>query len=230
MKYVIDIEDKPVDGLYKAKNFNTLVFDQEGLNRLEPLSDCILTSDSLLASDVRPGDRIEVCGIDMDVLDTHYPSSETGDKYGVLCLSRRSVCDQHFDSDTNNWRKSALRVHLNDIYKSELDMKFVDSLLPFKRDLLSGDGLRSYKDCIDTISILSVEEYRLYRQYICPKSEAWWLLTAYSINNKYRKYVQVVDYEGVVTHIFVQSGGNVPLCGVVPLFLLRPSTRVKLIS
>lgn len=226
MRYAIDIEDEPVNGLYKAKNFNTLVFDQEGLNRLEPLSDCILTSDSLLASDVRSGDHIEVCGIDMDVLDTHYPSSETGDKYGVLCLSRHSVCDQHFDSNTNNWCKSALRVYLHNTYKSKLDLKFVDSLLPFKRDLLSGDGLRSYKDCIDVISILSVEEYRLYRQYIFSNPAiSWWLLTAFSAYHKHKKWIQIVDPDGVITYSLVTCK-----YGIKPLFLLRPSTKVKLIS
>jgi phosphorylcholine metabolism protein LicD len=35
MKYIIDIEDQAVNGLYKAKNFKTLVFDGYGLDRLE---------------------------------------------------------------------------------------------------------------------------------------------------------------------------------------------------
>lgn len=34
MKYIIDIEDQAVNGLYKAKNFKTLVFDRYGLDRL----------------------------------------------------------------------------------------------------------------------------------------------------------------------------------------------------
>lgn len=34
-KYIIEIEDEPVNGLYKAKAFNTLVFDQNGLDRLK---------------------------------------------------------------------------------------------------------------------------------------------------------------------------------------------------
>lgn len=38
-KYIIDIADEPVGGLYKAKAFNTLVFDAEGLNRLEKVED-----------------------------------------------------------------------------------------------------------------------------------------------------------------------------------------------
>lgn len=46
MKYIIDIEDEPmiandlwkneVDELYKAKGFNSLVFDKNGLNKLTP--------------------------------------------------------------------------------------------------------------------------------------------------------------------------------------------------
>ena len=38
-KYIIEIEDKPVGGLYKAKGFRTLVFDAEGLSRLEKIED-----------------------------------------------------------------------------------------------------------------------------------------------------------------------------------------------
>lgn len=39
MKYIIEIEDKPINGtdLYKAKEFKTLVFDRYGLNHLEAL-------------------------------------------------------------------------------------------------------------------------------------------------------------------------------------------------
>lgn len=38
-KYIIEIEDWPVNGLYKAKGFKTLVFDEEGLRRLEKVED-----------------------------------------------------------------------------------------------------------------------------------------------------------------------------------------------
>lgn len=34
-KYIIEIEDEPVNGLYIAKGFHTLVFDEEGLRRLK---------------------------------------------------------------------------------------------------------------------------------------------------------------------------------------------------
>ena len=38
MKYIIEIEDEPKGGLYKAKNFNTLVFDRNGLDKLKRYS------------------------------------------------------------------------------------------------------------------------------------------------------------------------------------------------
>ena len=38
-KYIIEIEDIPVGGLYKAKAFRTLVFDYEGLSRLEKVKE-----------------------------------------------------------------------------------------------------------------------------------------------------------------------------------------------
>ena len=42
MKYIIDIEDQAVNGLYKAKNFKTLVFDGYGLDRLEKYDDALV--------------------------------------------------------------------------------------------------------------------------------------------------------------------------------------------
>lgn len=38
-KYIIEIEDEPVNGLYIAKGFRTLVFDEAGLNRLVKVSE-----------------------------------------------------------------------------------------------------------------------------------------------------------------------------------------------
>jgi len=42
MKYIIDIEDQPVGGLYRAKNFKTLVFDGYGLDRLEKYDEVLI--------------------------------------------------------------------------------------------------------------------------------------------------------------------------------------------
>ena len=54
MKYIIDIEDTPKDGLYKATNFKTLVFDEYGLSRLEkmpepPKEEPLMVGDEVVA-------------------------------------------------------------------------------------------------------------------------------------------------------------------------------------
>lgn len=52
-KYIIELEDKPVgnSGLYKVKGFNSLVFDQNGLNKLEPYIESIKPGDILKHTD-----------------------------------------------------------------------------------------------------------------------------------------------------------------------------------
>ena len=45
-KYVIELEDEPItNGLWKVKGFNSLVFDQNGLDKLTPLNDVISVGD-----------------------------------------------------------------------------------------------------------------------------------------------------------------------------------------
>ena len=45
-KYVIELEDKPItNGLWKVKGFNSLVFDQNGLDKLTPFNDAISVGD-----------------------------------------------------------------------------------------------------------------------------------------------------------------------------------------
>ena len=53
MKYIIDIEDQAVNGLYKAKNFKTLVFDGYGLDRLEKYDDAL--ADNTIKAAYREG-------------------------------------------------------------------------------------------------------------------------------------------------------------------------------
>lgn len=45
-KYVIELEDEPItSGLWKVKGFNSLVFDQNGLDKLTPFNDAISVGD-----------------------------------------------------------------------------------------------------------------------------------------------------------------------------------------
>lgn len=58
MKYIIEIEDEPINGLYKAKNFKTLVFDEYGLKQMEKVEEAV--KDAL--DELRIGDEIVVDG------------------------------------------------------------------------------------------------------------------------------------------------------------------------
>lgn len=40
-KYIIEVDDNAVDGLFKVKGFNTLVFDQDGLDRLQKYEEVV---------------------------------------------------------------------------------------------------------------------------------------------------------------------------------------------
>lgn len=45
-KYIIELEDKQItNGLWKVKGFNSLVFDQNGLDKLTPFNDAISVGD-----------------------------------------------------------------------------------------------------------------------------------------------------------------------------------------
>lgn len=52
MKYIIEVEDIG-NGLFKAKGFNTLVFDRIGLNKLEKVKDEIRVGDEVRYFDTR---------------------------------------------------------------------------------------------------------------------------------------------------------------------------------
>lgn len=52
MKYIIEVEDIG-NGLFRAKGFNTLVFDRIGLNKLEKVEDEIQVGDEVRCFDTR---------------------------------------------------------------------------------------------------------------------------------------------------------------------------------
>ena len=179
--------------------------------------------------EIIPGTTIEVGGIQMEILDIAYPGANG--KSGIFCLAKDVLFQKEFDEDDcNNWTISSLRGHLNGEFKYELEQKIgKDALIPFKRDLTSDDGLKDYceKDCVDSISLISCEEYRRYREHISNKSDWWWTLTAYSTpSSGYSYYVRLVSTDGSLNGNDACYG----YIGVAPAFLLLPSLRVKIIE
>lgn len=178
--------------------------------------------------DLKPGTTIEVGGIQMEILDDCFPSSETAE--GVFCLAKDILFKKAFDEDDrNNWAESSLRIYLNGKYKNEIESKIGEgALMPFERDLISDDGMKNYclEPCIDKVSLISHDEYKIYRDYIGNKSDWWWTLTPYSCNSSYSNTARYVDSDGSLSYIGAYYGH----LGVSPAFLLLPSLRVKIIE
>lgn len=139
---------------------------------------------------LKVGDYFEVAGTKWRILDIK--------PCGYVCLSDALEERKIFDSETNNWILSSLREYLNnDFYKKIADEIMEKNILPFERDLLSLDGQTEYGNCTDYVSLLSIDDYRLYRKLIPNNEQWWWLLTPWSTPcNGYETQVSVVSPSG----------------------------------
>lgn len=141
---------------------------------------------------LKVGDYFEVAGTKWRILDIK--------PCGYVCLSDALEERKIFDSETNNWILSSLREYLNnDFYKKIADEIMEKNILPFGRDLLSLDGQTEYGNCTDYVSLLSIDDYRLYRKLIPNNEQWWWLLTPWSTPcNGYETQVSVVSPSGSI--------------------------------
>lgn len=161
---------------------------------------------------LKVGDYFEVAGTKWRILDIK--------PCGYVCLSDALEERKIFDSETNNWKLSSLREYLNnDFYKKIADEIMEKNILPFGRDLLSLDGQTEYGNCTDYVSLLSIDDYRLYRKLIPNNEQWWWLLTPWSTPcNGYETQVSVVSPSGGIS-----SGGCDGGDGVRPLCIFSPN-------
>lgn len=161
---------------------------------------------------LKVGDYFEVAGTKWRILDIK--------PCGYVCLSDALEERKIFDSETNNWKLSSLREYLNnDFYKKIADEIMEKNILPFGRDLLSLDGQTEYGNCTDYVSLLSIDDYRLYRKLIPNNEQWWWLLTPWSTPcNGYETQVSVVSPSGVIINRNCSIGS-----GVLPLCIFSPN-------
>lgn len=156
---------------------------------------------------LKVGDYFEVAGTKWRILDIK--------PCGYVCLSDALEERKIFDSETNNWKLSSLREYLNnDFYKKIADEIMEKNILPFGRDLLSLDGQTEYGNCTDYVSLLSIDDYRLYRKLIPNNEQWWWLLTPWSTPcNGYETQVSVVSPSGFIFNdVCHDKYGVRPLC------------------
>lgn len=134
---------------------------------------------------------------------------------GYICLAD-SIEDMKFDSDSNNWENSGLRSYLNGEFFEKIAAEIgSENIVPFERNLLSLDGQTEYGKCEDKVSLLTVDEYRKYRNLIPnTKDYWWWLVSPWSTPcNDYKRAVAVVSSAGRISDGSCGCNGGVrPVC------------------
>lgn len=135
---------------------------------------------------------------------------------GYKCLASPLREGMVFDTCSNNWRNSKLRSYLNSDFLSRISHEIGEkNIKPFKRNLMSLDGQTEYGHCIDTVSLLTVDEYRLYRDNIISTSNNWWyLLTAWGTpKSSDSTHVISATKAGTLFYNFCYKEGDIrPVC------------------
>lgn len=102
-----------------------------------------------------------------------------------------------FDDDNDaDWRESSARAYLNGAVLDNLQDVAGDhsgSILPHDCDLTAADG--TFRETsTDTVSLLTLDEYRRNRDVTEPIDAWWWLITRDSASNSCS--VRIVDTDG----------------------------------
>lgn len=141
------------------------------------------------------GDTFKLAGLTWTILDIT-------DK-GYMCLADRLEDSMKFDSESNNWVGSQLREYLNTEFIEKITNEIgEENIIAFNRNLLSLDGQDEYGNCEDTVSLLTVDNYRKYRSFIPNTDDWWWLATPWSTKrNSYEYSVAVVSPSGIINII-----------------------------
>lgn len=137
---------------------------------------------------------------------------------GCLCLAKDVWFSNRFDDRTNDWSKSQLR---GDIARKAVGrIPDANKLMLFDRNLTTDDGLTDYGHCKDSVSMLTCDEYRKYREFI-PTTEKWcWTITAWTNNGD---WVRCVNSSGCIDRVYIDDNSN----WVRPLICLDKDTLVE---
>lgn len=152
------------------------------------------------------GDTFELAELTWKILDRT-------DK-GIVCLAERIKDSFNFGLN-NDWKESSLRKYLNkDFYENLVDEIGEDHVVTFERDLISLDGQKEYGKCEDKVSIISLDEYRKYRELIPNAEYWWWTLTPDSTKcNGDTSWIRIVSPSGYFDrNCYRNSRGVRPLC------------------
>ena len=113
---IVDIFEKDGEKLYRAKGFNSLVFDENGLKKLVPLEE--ITNANMEA--VRYAGRAEVWELVNFVEDRKYdienifniPGDAFNSRYWIYCQDVNEILDKY-----NAWKRSENEIKIGDVVK-----------------------------------------------------------------------------------------------------------------
>jgi len=169
------------------------------------------------AGDLERGETFMVDGMRFMVLERR--------EDGIFVVADELVERRAFDDDNyNDWKESSLREYLNEDFLARLECALGEgAVLDMNVDLTADDGLKEYGSCVDSVALLTMEQYRKHRDIITNKPSWWWTVTPYSTkSNGYTSYVRIVRTDG--TAVYDGPSGS---CGVAPAFVLKSSTKVR---
>lgn len=159
--------------------------------------------------DVDVGKTIEIGGKNFIVLE-HIPNK------GTAIISAEFEYENMKFGENSNWLESPIRAKLHDEYYTWISGVVGSSnLTQMQRDLTSMDGLDDYGVCYDTISMLTMDEYRKYHKILGLKpnyDDWWWTITPASTPSN--------GYAGGVC--YVCCGGSLRWCGCGWSSAVRP--------
>ena len=135
-----------------------------------------------------------------------------------LCIMEDILEERAFDDESNDWRESELREHLNNYFYETLtdyDAEEKDFLM-IETDLTADDGMKDYGTSKDLISLMTADLYRNNRHLLKPLESWWWLATPYSCLASYSYYVRYIRSSGALSYSFAYSDyfGVRPLCNL----------------
>ena len=135
-----------------------------------------------------------------------------------LCVMEDILEERAFDEESNDWRESGLREHLNNYFYETLidyDAEEKDFLM-IETDLTADDGMKDYGTSKDLISLMTADLYRSNRHLLKPLESWWWLATPHSCLASYLYYVRYVNSSGALSYLSAYYGyyGVRPLCNL----------------
>lgn len=128
----------------------------------------------------------------------------------------------------NNFAESDVYEWLNKEYLKELEKEFGENSIKIhETNLLSLDGLEDYGEIENEVSLLTIDQYRIYRKYLKPLNNSWWLSTPNSTDSGASGvHVECVSSDGHINYHTCKCLYCGDL-GVRPYFIIDSSILVN---